>query len=153
MRTAIIYFISDKYFFPDKNIFGCGVRNMTGARVIRLNGCCPANILNCPKHPHFFSLVLRVFHRVFLAFRDTLYVKINPLLPVGKNISKGTPLPLYCLYLGSRPSIDNFHCTIINIFCNIIWSECSVQVSTTSKQLEEAAGAEDAERGYRWQER
>ena len=48
-----------------KNIFGCGVRNMTGARVIRLNGCCPANILNCPKHPHFFSLVSRVFHRVF----------------------------------------------------------------------------------------
>ena len=52
---------------PDKNSFGCGVRNMTGARVIRLNGCCPANILNCPKHPHFFSLVSRVFHRVFFS--------------------------------------------------------------------------------------
>ena len=38
----LIYFDSDKYFFPDKNIFGCGVRNMTGARVIRLNGCSPA---------------------------------------------------------------------------------------------------------------
>ena len=71
-----------------KNIFGCGVRNMTGARVIRLNGCCPANILNCPKHPHFFSLVSRVFHRVFLAFRDTLYVKIIPLLPVGNQLEK-----------------------------------------------------------------
>ena len=59
---------------------------MTGARVIRLNGCCPANILNCPKHPHFFSLVS--FSQSFLAFRDTLYVKIIPLLLVGNQLEK-----------------------------------------------------------------